>query len=54
MSKDREYAWGLVLTVFGSAGLAEHITSGRGSFPVTAVVLGIGLILIVISYGKNR
>ena len=54
MSKDREYMWGLVLTVFGGAGLAEHITSGRGSFPISAVVFGLGFVLILISYGKNR
>ena len=54
MSKDREYMWGLALTVFGGAGLAEHITSGRGSFPISAVVFGLGFVLILISYGKNR
>ena len=52
MSNKREYAWGLVLLIFGSAGMAEHITSSRGSFPVSAVVFGIGFVLIVWSYLK--
>lgn len=47
------YAKGLILFTFGGAGLAEHICSGRGSFPISAVVFGLGFILIVMSYGKN-
>lgn len=49
---NKTYLWGLVLYVFGGAGLAEHITSGRGSFPVCAVVYGLGLVLIAWSYFK--
>lgn len=48
------YGKGLVLLLFGGAGLAEHITSGRGSFPISAVVFGLGFILICMSYAKNR
>lgn len=48
------YAKGVVLLVFGGAGLAEHITSGRGSFPISAVVLGLGFILICMSYGEKK
>ena len=48
------YAKGLVLLVFGGAGLAEHITSNRGSFPISAVVFGLGFILILMSYGKEK
>ena len=48
------YGKGLVLLTFGGAGLAEHITSGRGSFPISAVVFGLGFILICMSYVKNR
>ena len=48
------YAKGVVLLVFGGAGLAEHITSGRGSFPICAVVLGLGFILICMSYGEKK
>lgn len=44
------YAKGLILLTFGGAGLAEHICSGRGSFPISAVLLGIGLIMISWSY----
>lgn len=50
MRKDREYTWGLILTLFGGSGLAEHITSGRGSFPICAVVFGLGFVLILWSY----
>lgn len=48
------YGKGLVLLLFGGAGLAEHITSNRGSFPLSAVVFGLGFILICMSYVKNR
>jgi len=48
----KTYFRGLTLMLFGGAGLAEHITSGRGSFPISAVVFGIGLILILWSYVK--
>lgn len=46
------YGKGLVLLTFGGAGLAEHITSGRGSFPISAVVFGIGFIMIAWSYAR--
>ena len=49
----RTYVKGLILTLFGGAGMAEHITSGRGSYPISAVVFGIGFILILMSYGKE-
>lgn len=47
------YGKGVILMLFGGAGLAEHITSGRGSFPICAVVLGLGFILICMSYEKK-
>ena len=47
------YVKGLVIAMFGGAGLAEHITSNRGSFPISAVVLGVGIILMLLSY-ENR
>jgi len=47
------YVKGLILALFGGAGMAEHITSGRGSYPISAVVFGIGFILILMSYGKE-
>ena len=52
--RDKLYGKGLLLFAFGGAGLAEHITSGRGSFPVCAVVFGLGFVLMIWSYGKNR
>lgn len=54
MKWSRLYAWGLVLVLFGGAGLAEHITSNRGSFPISAVVFGMGFILVCMSYGKQN
>jgi len=47
---DKWYLWGLVLMLLGGASLAEHITGGRGSFPISAVVFGIGLVLTAWSY----
>lgn len=52
--RDKYYIWGLVMTVLGGASLADHITNGIGSFPISAVVFGIGFVLIVMSYGKDK
>lgn len=52
MSKGKEYALGVVITVLSAASLADHITDGVGSFPISAVFLGIGLILTARSYRK--
>lgn len=52
--KGKLYGIGVLLVVFGGAGLAEHITSGRGSFPITAVLFGLGFVLVCMSYGKEN
>jgi len=49
----KRYLWGLTLLLFGGAGLAENITSGRGSFPIGAIIFGIGFVLIVWSYDHD-
>ena len=46
MKKSREYCWGLIFTLFGGAGLAEQITSGRGSFLISAIVFAIGYVVL--------
>lgn len=51
--KGKLYGIGVLMVVFGGAGLAEHITSGRGSFPFTAVMFGLGFVLVCMSYGKE-
>lgn len=51
---NRLYCWGLVMTVLGGASLADHITYGVDAFPISAVVFGLGFILILMSYGKNK
>ena len=52
--RDKYYVWGLILTVLGGASLADHVTDGVGSFPISAVVFGFGFILICYSYGKEK
>lgn len=52
MSKSREYAIGVAITVLSAASLADHITDGVGSFPISAVFLGIGIVLTAWSYRK--
>jgi len=42
------------MTVLGGASLADHITYGVDAFPISAVVFGLGFILILMSYGKNK
>lgn len=49
---NKRYGLGCLLLVFGGAGLAEHITSGRGIFIVSAIVFSVGLGLIISSYFK--
>lgn len=46
----RAYYKGLLMVIFGGAGLSEHITSGRGSLPICAVVFGLGFVIICWSY----
>lgn len=48
--ENKLYAWGLVLLVFGGAGLAEVITSNRGSFMISTIVFAFGLAMIMWSY----
>lgn len=45
------YGRGLVIFLFGSAGLAEAI-EGHGSFLISAVVFSLGLSMILWSYTK--
>ena len=47
------YLWGLVLTIFGGAGLAEVVTSDRGSFLISAIVFAVGFAMIIGSYANE-
>lgn len=44
------YGVGVLLTLFGGAGLAENITSGRGSFLISLVIFSIGFACVLVSY----
>ena len=46
------YGVGLTCLVIGGASLAENITSGRGSFMISAIVFSIGFACILVSYVK--
>lgn len=48
------YGVGLLMLTFGGAGLAENITSGRGSFMISAIVFSIGFGLILGSYDWKK
>ena len=52
--RDKYYIWGLVMTVIGGASLADFITDNQGSFPISAVIFGIGFILVLMSYVKDK
>lgn len=54
MSKNKQYGVGLILFLFGAAGMAENITSGRGSFIFCAIFFSIGLALILDSYVHKK
>lgn len=47
---DKTYLCGVVLMILGGASLADHITDGIGSFPISAVVFGLGIALCIRSY----
>lgn len=47
------YSKGLILLTLGGAGMAENISSGRGSYLISAIIFGIGFILILASYEKD-
>ena len=47
------YTWGITMVVLGGASLADHITDGVGNFPISAVVFGLGFVLVCMSYGKK-
>lgn len=54
MSSNKRYGVGLFVFIGGAAGMAENITSGRGSFMFAVIVFSIGLGLILSSYvGKK-
>lgn len=52
--KNREYFIGVCMVVLGGASLADHITDGIGSFPISAVIFGLGFILVCRSYGHGK
>lgn len=52
--KDKQYGIGFVLFLFGSAGIAENITSGRGSFIFCVIIFAIGIALILDSYDWKK
>lgn len=52
--KDREYFIGVCMVILGGASLADHITDGIGSFPISAVIFALGFILVCRSYGHGK
>ena len=48
------YVKGLIMMIFGGASLADHICYGVDAFPVSAVVFGLGFILVCMSYVKKE
>ncbi len=50
---NKRYGVGCLLLLFGGAGMAECITSGRGIFMISAVVFAIGFGFILSSYWKS-
>lgn len=50
--KGNIYAYGAVGTVLGLAGISENITSGRGSFIVSAIIFAISFGCVLYGYTK--
>lgn len=47
---DKQYLAGVILALIGGASLADHVTNGIGTFPISAVIFGLGLALCIRSY----
>jgi hypothetical protein len=47
---DKKYCTGLFLMGIGGASLADHICYGVDAFPLSAVVFGIGFVIVLWSY----
>ena len=52
MKLDKTYCYGVLLTVLGGEGLAENVTSGRGSFIICSILFSIGLGMVLYGYMK--
>ena len=48
--QNKLYGYGLLLVLFGGAGLSEVICSNRGSFLISAIVFGLGFAMVLWSY----
>ena len=50
MSKNKQYGVGVLMVLFGGAGMSENITSGQGSFWFSTIIFAIGFALVLDSY----
>lgn len=46
----KRYLWGLTMVLLGGASMADSVSYGVGSLPISAFVFGLGFVLIVWSY----
>ena len=53
MSKGKMYGIGVCMVILGGASLADHVCYGVDAFPVSAVIFGLGFVLVCMSYGKE-
>ena len=42
------------MMVLSGAALADHICYGVDAFPISAVIFGLGFVLVCMSYGKEN
>jgi len=47
---DKQYLAGVILSLLGGASLADHVTNGVGTFPISAVIFGLGIAICIRSY----
>ena len=52
--REKIYAAGIFGVVFGLAGISEHITSGRGSFMVSAIIFAISFGCVLYGYTDDE
>ena len=50
--KGKIYICGVIGTLLSLSGIAEHITSGRGSFMICAIIFGISFGAVLVGYTK--
>lgn len=51
---NKRYGIGLIVFLFGCVGIAENVTSGRGSFMISSIFFAIGFAILLDDFIWNN